>query len=170
LRHAVRTEKVDREVPFKIGTIAQVIVKVHSGVLIKISSASTSRQRPESVRVGHVQSQGRDAAIEMSKGLARSRIHPLGASLQGFSTNARPMPRFRRDQDCFVFDVYNVLLPNYVLSIVITHRSAGRIRPRPKDFGIGGVTSWLDGGLTVLLLDHDLKLSSQFLVCRLSRS
>ena len=115
LRHAVRTEKVDREVPFKIGTIAQVIVKVHSGVvdqdIERFDFLDSVLNLPG---VGHVQSQGRDAAIEMSKGLARSRIHPLGASLQGFLNQCTADASVRAgDQDCFVFDVHNVLLPKY---------------------------------------------------------
>src|SRR5712672_1342783 len=85
LRHAVRTEKVDREVPFKIGTIAQVIVKVHSGVvdqdIERFDFLDSVLNLPG---VGYVQSQGRDAHIGMSQELARTRIHSLRASLQGF--------------------------------------------------------------------------------------
>jgi hypothetical protein len=35
----------------------------------------------------------------------------------------------------------------------------GEDTSQAKDFGIGGVPSWLDGGLESLLLDNNLKLS-----------
>jgi hypothetical protein len=48
---------------------------------------------------------------------------------------------------------------NIVLSIGYYASLGGEDTSQAKDFGIGGVASWLDGGLTVLLLDYDLKLS-----------
>jgi hypothetical protein len=46
-----------------------------------------------------------------------------------------------------------------VLSIGYYAPLGGEDTSQAKDFGIRGVTSWLDGGLDSLLLDHDLKLS-----------
>jgi hypothetical protein len=57
-------------------------VKVHSGVvdqdIERFDSLDSVLNLPG---VGHVQSQGRDAPIGMDKGLARTRIDALGASL-----------------------------------------------------------------------------------------
>jgi hypothetical protein len=45
-----------------------------------------------------------------------------------------------------------------VLSIGYYASVGGEDTSQAKDFGIGGVTSWPNGGLDSLLLDHDLKL------------
>jgi hypothetical protein len=97
----------------------------------------------------------------MGKGLARTRIHPLRASLQGFLNQRVADASVRAgDQDCFVFDVHNVLLSNHLpFSIHYYASLGGEDTSEAKDFGIGGVTSWLDGGLDSLLLDNNLKLS-----------
>src|SRR6266853_7048160 len=149
LRHAVRTEKVDREVPFKIGTIAQVIVKVHPSVVDQDIECFDFLDCVLNLPgVGHVQSQGRDAPIGMGKGLARTRIHTLGASLQGFLNQCTADASVRAgDQDCFVFDVHNVLLPKYCpfYWLLRIARRGGYV-PGER-FWDWWCDSWLDGGL-----------------------
>src|SRR5437879_9277118 len=86
----------------------------------------------------------------MSQELARTRIHPLRASLQGFLNQCTAdAPVRASDQDCFVFDVHNVLLPNHYHCPSIGYYASlgGEDTSQAKDFGIGGVTSWLDGGV-----------------------
>jgi hypothetical protein len=46
-----------------------------------------------------------------------------------------------------------------VLSIGYYASPGGEDTSQAKDFGIGGVTSWLDGGLDGSLLDNNLELS-----------
>jgi len=52
-----------------------------------------------------------------------------------------------------------------VLSVGYYASLGGEDTSQTKDFGIGGVTSWLDGGVDSLLLDHDLKLSILSFLC-----
>jgi hypothetical protein len=52
-------------------------------------------------RVGHVQAQGHDALIRMRKGLARTGIHALRASFQGFLKQGPPNAAIgSSDQNC----------------------------------------------------------------------
>jgi hypothetical protein len=51
------------------------------------------------------------------------------------------------------------------LSIGYYASVGGEDTSQAKDFGIGVVISWPDGGLDSLLLDHDLKLSILSFLC-----
>jgi hypothetical protein len=84
-------KEVDGEVLFERGTIAQVIVKRHAGVIDEDIERLDSLDSCLSLRrVGHVQGQGRDAPIQVGQGLARTGIHPLRASPQGFLDRRLP--------------------------------------------------------------------------------
>jgi hypothetical protein len=99
-------------VPFKIGAIAQVIVKVHAGIVDQeIERFDFPDSRLNLRSVGNVQGEGRDAPIGMCKGLARSCVHPLRPSPQGF-LHQRPTDASvrTRDQNRLVFDVHTILL------------------------------------------------------------
>ena len=70
---------------FEHGTIAQIIVKRQAGVVDEYIERFDSLDSVLNLRsVGHVQGQGRDAPIQVGQGLARTGIHPLRASPQGF--------------------------------------------------------------------------------------
>ena len=71
--------------PFERGAIAQVIIERQAGVV------DEDVERPDSpdsalnlLGIGYVQGQRRDALIQVGQGLARTGVHPLRASAQGF--------------------------------------------------------------------------------------
>ncbi len=70
---------------FECGAIAQVIVERQAGVIDEDIERFNSLDGCLNLRrVGHVQGYGRDAPIQVGQGLARSGIHALRASPQGF--------------------------------------------------------------------------------------
>ena len=103
--------------PFEVGAFAQVFVMVNSSIVDQdIERFDFLDSVLNLSGVGHVQSQLRDAPIGMGKRLARSRIHALRASLQGFLNQCTADASVRAgDQDCLVFDVHNILLSNHCL-------------------------------------------------------
>ena len=66
LGHAVHAEKVDGQVPFEHGTIAQVIKGVHAGVVDEDVERFDTLDRDLNVRpVRHVQGQRRNASVRV---------------------------------------------------------------------------------------------------------
>ena len=81
LGQAVRVEEIDGTVSFDPGAIAQIIAKVHSGILdqdVEICDALDGSLNL--LRAGHVQDYRCDALIRMGEGLARTRLHAFRAS------------------------------------------------------------------------------------------
>ena len=76
---------------FERGTIAEVIVVRHAGVVDEDVERLDALDGCLNLRgVGHVQGQGRDAPIRVGQGLARTGVHPLRASPQGFLDQRLP--------------------------------------------------------------------------------
>jgi hypothetical protein len=70
---------------FQHGAIAQIIVKRQAGVIDEDIERFDSLDSALNLRsVGYVKGQGRNAPIQVGQGLARTGIHPLRASAQGF--------------------------------------------------------------------------------------
>jgi len=101
-------------VPFETSAIAQVIMEVHASVVDQdIERIDSLDSILNLCGVGHIQGQRRDAPIGMYEGLARSRVHPLRTSPQGFLNQCPADATVRAgDQDCLIFDVHITLLLN----------------------------------------------------------
>ena len=91
LGHAVGAEEVDGQVLLEHGTIAQVVIERDAGVV------DEDVERPDLLgrgldlrRAGHVQDQGGDAPVRVGQGLPRARVHPAGASAEGFGDERLP--------------------------------------------------------------------------------
>jgi hypothetical protein len=82
------------------------------------------------------------------------------------------MPRFAPVIKIVLFSMFITFsFRIIVLSIGYYASLGGEDTSQAKDFGIGGVTSWLDGGLDSFAPGPRPEvIHSQFLVCRLSRS
>ena len=78
----MRTEEVDGEVAVDPSAIAKIIMKVHAGVVDQdVETFDALGSSLNLRRVGHIQGQEHHALIRMCKGLARTGIHALRASL-----------------------------------------------------------------------------------------
>jgi hypothetical protein len=95
-------------VPFERGTIAQVIEKRQAGIIYEDIERFDSLGSSLNLRsVGHVQGQGRDAPIQVGKGVARTGIHPLRPSPQGFLHQRLSYTAIGPGhQNCFVRDCH----------------------------------------------------------------
>src|SRR5260370_13804827 len=96
---------------------------------------------------------------------AYTRFAPL---FKASSTNARPMPRFAPVIKIVLFSMFITFsFRIIVLSIGYYASVGGEDTSQAKDFGIGGVTSWLDGGVDSFAPGPRPEvIHSQFLVCR----
>ena len=105
-------EEVDGEVLVECGTIAQVVVQRHAGVVDEdIERLDPGDSCLDLRRVGHVQGQRRDAPIRVGQGLARTGVHPPRASPQGLLDQRLPDAAIGPGhQNCSVGDCHCVLL------------------------------------------------------------
>jgi hypothetical protein len=85
LGHAIGAEKVDGEVSFEHGAIAQVVVKCHAGVVNEdVERFHAIDRRLDLRRAGHVERDRRDARVRMDEGPAGAGENSLRASAECF--------------------------------------------------------------------------------------
>jgi hypothetical protein len=95
-------------VPFERGTIAQLSGQRHAGVVEEeIERSDLLGNLSNLRRIRDVQGERRDAAVGVKQRLARTGVHPLRASRQGF-LDQRPSetPVGPGHQNCLTFDCH----------------------------------------------------------------
>ena len=96
VRHSEHAEEVDLEVSFDDVRIAQVVVNRDPGVVDEDVEAVDSLDCPVDLRsVGHIEREGRDAAVGNAKRAAASGKHPLRASSEGLVDERAADPAVR---------------------------------------------------------------------------
>jgi hypothetical protein len=88
--------------------IAEIVVDGDAGIVDEdVEGVDVVGCLPDLLNVGHVQRQRRDAPVQVGEGVARTGIHSLRASPQGFLdqglSDTAICPSY---QNCFVFDCH----------------------------------------------------------------
>lgn len=104
--------EVHGEMLFDDGTVAEIVVQSHSGVVDEdVERRDLVHGRLDLRRTGHVQGQGRDPSVWVIQGLACAGIDPPRPSPQSFLDQRLPDAAIGpRHEDRSVFDGHDTLL------------------------------------------------------------
>src|SRR6266478_3175731 len=161
-RYFKHSEEVDSQVLLDGVRIDQIIVNSDAGIVNEDVEGADLIDGPLDLRkVRHVQRQWRHTFVRVLQCTARPRIYPLCTPSKRLIDEGPTDASVRAgDQDSLVFDVHNVLLSNHrpVYWLLRIARRGGYVAgERFWYWAVRPLGSTVV--LTVLLLDHDLKLS-----------